>query len=1308
VLNAQMDKATSNISASAGPGAGLRMARDGRVYSVRIVTHEESFSGHPVIINPKFFEDLRARDIISIYPNSEYKLDGENSVVGLKHSDSGEMDGETSARYKNRDVFHYKVLSLEPIKGNLEISILSSIAKEFHITDRQQVFVKAVADMDSVALTHVEISFKNQYIGRADLWRIAKVLQSRCVYVNQSTSLYGQVLLIDRLAASQGTESQEEKDAQTNTFNVRSGLITPNTKVNFRSRSARLYLLLQMSQEMWDYADDGELYFEKCIGFLRVLFQEWQMFKASHALHIVLFSRTFLLPSRSSSASESSDKVEELYVAEDIFGRKYQDHYKVVINVESFTSVDMGKILVLLKEEFNRYHSTMHWDRPRNKFKRIPSAACEGNLIEAINLTATDFERHYIDRPLDKTGQNMCVISAGQALYLVDRKFSDLTKQKMLDNGIGLDLICMSKPPCHKVPLFMFYDHFTCGTTQPHPAPATSFGRKRLKSPPPQEQASKQADMHSGTNAHAVPFVIPEHWIAPFFFDYQSLNNVRFSAPPPSTQLLSSMPPDQKALAHGDDDYLTTSASVLFGPEMNSVLGNADLARTSERAQLGDAHSTHDYLPSCLIPFDNDSVVPKSSDTFDLYDSFAFKLDSNRVHSHYSADVLPNPTRKTVPAAFGPNNSRMSRQLRMTSESALQQQHMKQLNLKPTLSLPSGLASRYSQSHAALSSSMKQEAFALPVSPFIAPVAGSFSLPPMLWIDSKTKLHGNVPDVISSILPASASHRISPSKSLKQKHRISGGAATAHSSTGGAVSELGGPLGSSNPFWPRNKTKKQSQNRRRWAHLYGTIHGLNYSILYPNWKSLCSPAFLPLTSDFYPTRKVLATKFHVYNHTVNLEVGFNDYRDDLELLLREMCVQRQAQDYQLVINNKLIDRSFRGRENKSAHFAMTNQFHRVEFDALEGEITVQRHVSRALTDVTRAKMEVIKHQFLVWSPTKQTYVLASRDIRRTRDLFDWSYVDHLLAGDYDELLDASKYRRVRMCLLPIEEKEPSLKPKKDASYTDVMFEGLQKMLKSLTKGTSGQLGVSLAPPPNTSQQADEKSITSGVVEDEIDLEYERNAASASVRNGIRRKDEQALDTGFSRRAVRMAFHKIPILMYDGKSKESTDGDEEDRFEWIQLRYDTTYHPSYPFHVEVGWLVATGCNIDAWLKNCSRLAKRYRMQVLTIPTSESLSNSPAFVCPLPLPMENHSLRKAACAALVQEFNFVLVYHTKSYRKQYMHRHAYATVRVRSSGLVWIPNHLHSFSEEDRSAAEELYRTFMLRVRALEETINTNDQ
>ena len=47
----------------------------------------------------------------------------------------------------------------------------------------------------------------------------------------------------------------------------------PNQVLSFRSRCASFVLLIQMSDEMWGFAPDGELYHEKAVTFLRALFQ---------------------------------------------------------------------------------------------------------------------------------------------------------------------------------------------------------------------------------------------------------------------------------------------------------------------------------------------------------------------------------------------------------------------------------------------------------------------------------------------------------------------------------------------------------------------------------------------------------------------------------------------------------------------------------------------------------------------------------------------------------------------------------------------------------------------------------------------------------------------------------------------------------------------------------------------------------------------------------------------------------------------------------------------------------------------------
>ncbi len=85
---------------------------------------------------------------------------------------------------------------------------------------------------------------------------------------------------------------------------AKSGIITADTMITFRSRSARIFWLVQMSSEMWDYAapyrvssDEEsccEIYFDRFVSFMHRLFEKWQELEVTHSLTVVFFSRTYL------------------------------------------------------------------------------------------------------------------------------------------------------------------------------------------------------------------------------------------------------------------------------------------------------------------------------------------------------------------------------------------------------------------------------------------------------------------------------------------------------------------------------------------------------------------------------------------------------------------------------------------------------------------------------------------------------------------------------------------------------------------------------------------------------------------------------------------------------------------------------------------------------------------------------------------------------------------------------------------------------------------------------------------------------
>ena len=66
--------------------------------------------------------------------------------------------------------------------------------------------------------------------------------------------------------------------------------------ITFRSRSARIFWLVQISSEMWDYASpynsvggsdeesSCEIYFDKFVTFMHRLFTKWQELEVRHYL----------------------------------------------------------------------------------------------------------------------------------------------------------------------------------------------------------------------------------------------------------------------------------------------------------------------------------------------------------------------------------------------------------------------------------------------------------------------------------------------------------------------------------------------------------------------------------------------------------------------------------------------------------------------------------------------------------------------------------------------------------------------------------------------------------------------------------------------------------------------------------------------------------------------------------------------------------------------------------------------------------------------------------------------------------------
>lgn len=383
---------------------------------LRLRKHQANFSDEDILINPSDFNGLKLNDVVELKPPKGGNASNRILLQVRKWP-------ETNQSYPNC------------------VSIKDSVVNT-HLQLYADVLVNIVNKKD-VLVDSIEICFSNAYLARSYMWGLRNHLNNRCVYQRQKLDYLHIRSQICEIWA-QGNK-------------VSSGYVDDDTKIVFRSASSLVYLFIQMSSEMWDYDINGDLYCEKAInGFLTDLFDTWRRNDCSHDITIVLFSRTFYV---AESLEEFPEEMRECLQV-DYKNRFYEDCYRVAFQNDRFDLHDWNAKLTTLKSLFNQYQKEVI-DRHQEKYNtKIPraynSSAAQGNFLEVLNMSLNVFEKHYFDRSFDRTGQLSVVVSPGVGVFEVDFEMTNLTKQRIIDNGIGSDLVCLGEQPLHTVPLLKF------------------------------------------------------------------------------------------------------------------------------------------------------------------------------------------------------------------------------------------------------------------------------------------------------------------------------------------------------------------------------------------------------------------------------------------------------------------------------------------------------------------------------------------------------------------------------------------------------------------------------------------------------------------------------------------------------------------------------------------------------------------------------------------------------------------------------------------------------------------------------------
>lgn len=319
-------------------------------------------------------------------------------------------------------------------KKGFQISLTLLLQKPLGVVPRAAVQVRRVANVREVELDTVEVHLKDINFSRDLQWSLSLSMVGTCCYVDQ------RVLYLDNRI---GTVKCLFRDGQKPFL----GYIGPSTNIVFRSESAKLVFLVQLSREMWHFEENGEIMFHKLVNTLFPrIFKRWRQKKSHHSITIVLFSSVDLTQTSWTSFGGGERPAQ------------CQDYYRVVVDQVNVFVWD--KIMASLRLEFANFKRDvlLHLESQQYRIRGEPCPSVKGNLLEAINLSLSLVTDRFRNTDLRHSVNNIVLVTAGTGLFDVDYDLMVETSKKMFRLDCGLDIISLSQPPLHTVPLFRYRD----------------------------------------------------------------------------------------------------------------------------------------------------------------------------------------------------------------------------------------------------------------------------------------------------------------------------------------------------------------------------------------------------------------------------------------------------------------------------------------------------------------------------------------------------------------------------------------------------------------------------------------------------------------------------------------------------------------------------------------------------------------------------------------------------------------------------------------------------------------------------------
>lgn len=261
-----------------------------------------------------------------------------------------------------------------------------------------------------------------------------------------------------------------------------------------------------------------------------------------------------------------------------------------------------------------------------------------------------------------------------------------------------------------------------------------------------------------------------------------------------------------------------------------------------------------------------------------------------------------------------------------------------------------------------------------------------------------------------------------------------------------------------NPSNPSANDVLGSGQYRRWQHVFPKPLLVNTM----KWKSLCSPASVPLTTEFFPTKNQLDSEYQQkpYKVSQNVDDELSEVPRSREEFLRDLISLRLSQGFQIVVGPavaqafgqkslkiaNVFDRDGKVEDGASVFMSMGNTIHQLSC-VDETEIEVNMFIRKPTASTIKSPDSVSPAAYNPAIRTTLAELYESRPIvlGKPRDDYNWNYVDAYIAGFDEKMSENLRFWRARFVLIPVERPTQSQRRQGEDNEEEIRLEGIKKL-----------------------------------------------------------------------------------------------------------------------------------------------------------------------------------------------------------------------------------------------------------------------